>query len=105
MSRVYSTRFMAGVPSGTPLLYTVPAGYKAVVRNIDIWQPITAVTNLVEVAVFGLAIFYVAYASATVQTADHWDGRQVLNAGDTLYASSNYALANLMASGYLLSLP
>lgn len=109
MSSVYSTQIAASRTDGTSslALYTVPAGYVAVLRDVALTAtsttdlgPVTLyiVTGTQSVTVFGLA-------SLGGRETHQWTGRQVLNAGDVLRATAGGALTDWLVSGYLLSAP
>lgn len=101
---VYSTRFLAWAATETPPAYTVPDGYVAVVRDIDVYSGGGAMINWVcsvnEIAHFAAGQFTI---EALAQTAQ-WRGRQILNAGEFLVFASDGALDG-MISGYLLTVP
>lgn len=101
---VYSTRFAAVVISGALNLYTVPAGYIAVVRSVDF----LATGASPGIFAWGLAAGGIYFAGATGLTTDnayHWEGRQVFNAGDTIKAITATITGQLAVSGYLLTTP
>lgn len=115
MSALYSTRFLTlpAFTGGPSFPFTVPAGYRAVVRTISIvWG---------DVVISGL--------DAWVQTADLTklaratravgislppdlvggcfigDGRWVLDEGDTLEGQTAAGTVDIHVAGYLLSAP
>jgi len=114
LALLYSTRFLTlpAFSGGPSSAFTVPAGYRAVVRTISIcWG---------DVAVSGL--------DAWVQTADLtklcrrtiafpnppdlyiggcsvFDGRWVLDEGDTLEGQTAAGTCDIHAAGYLLTAP
>ena len=104
MGAVYSTRFLAWAADESPPAYTVPDGYVAVVRDLDVWSGGGAMINwqlaVNEIAKFAAGQFTIESLAQTAQ----WRGRQVLNAGEFLVFSSDGALDG-MISGYLLTLP
>lgn len=103
MSQVYSTQFMAGLtPAGGVLTYTVPAGYAAVLRSIDLGIN-GAVGAAPGVAVSGISAFWFPSLNVANPFAQ-WRGRQVLKAGQTLGIGAATSFF-VLASGYLLSLP
>lgn len=101
----YSIRLasLAAQAAGVHLLYTVPSGKIAVVRDIDL------VTGL---AVAGTAAIFAGSSGATFFTSSgavalvwsEWRGRQVLPAGETLkvvvIGGQQY---DVTVSGYLLT--
>jgi hypothetical protein len=102
MAVVYSTRFIGGlVTAATPLGYTVPGGYVAVVRDVEF-----AIDGAIAcVPYFTLAGSFDIFRGGISVTDvwNQWRGRAVFNAGETFYLASS---ANVYgsASGYLLSL-
>lgn len=103
---VYSTQFLADYPWGSDVSFTVPAGYIAIVRSIDLFQGGGSGGHELQV--------YLGYSSAVVFNVPssaagasyHWEGRQVLEQGDELIATNPSAgPASVLASGYLLTTP
>ena len=105
MASVYSTRFIE-VSSLTPsAAYTVPAGFVAVVRDLDaVSQGSVAVAELVMVGAAGQAI-YLAFAPISTSMWFGWRGRQVLLAGETLHVDVANGPWDVSVSGYLLTAP
>lgn len=104
----YSTRFFAGTPAaGDELVYTVPAGYVAVVRDIELLQGY-ADTQTVYVILSVPGPLTVGFAGSSALASLeflHWSGRVVANAGDELYVFTNDGEVQVTISGYLLSSP
>lgn len=105
---VYSTRFCNSSISsaGDTTLYTVPAGFRAVLRDVDIYFG-GATGIVVELRATG--INFVPFAATTTDPEPGvWRGRQVLNAGESLTVHVATLPAggglNVFASGYLLTL-
>jgi hypothetical protein len=100
---VYSTRFISGTSTpSTGLSYTVPGGYVAVIRDVAM-LPIASGLTAAAVGVSGGAFFW-KVVTGTNGVSQQWQGRQVLNAGETLIADVAGASAEYMISGYLLAL-
>lgn len=102
---VYSHQFVCEVLSSSNLtLYTVPAGYVVVIRDIEVGDRSGAVNNQSTVfATSGGTIEAVVF-SATIPLAygwTQWTGRAVLNAGQSIGAGVSLA-QGLLISGYLL---
>lgn len=102
---VYSTRFLA-VAGGADAseTYTVPAGFIAVVRDIDVTLSGDA-SALAQVALESpnLVFAYIP-ASGTASESWQWQGRQVCNEGETLAAVlSTDTFGSIAVSGYLLT--
>lgn len=103
VSRVYSTRIWEG-RNVNVLSYTVPSGYRLVLRDID---------TFFGGGIGGGAANYVgtlgqtfAYASFTglISELVSWRGRQVFEPGETIRMVSGPGV-DVTASGYLLELP
>jgi hypothetical protein len=105
---VYSTQFYQGTPvAGLSNIYTVPAGYRAILRDLD------GVLGFVDgnLALFNLGVnFNGIYAQAIVGNQNlnlRWRGRQVLDPGDSITVTyvATSATLQIVVSGYLLTLP
>jgi hypothetical protein len=100
---VFSTRFFGLQEVAGSYTYTVPAGYRAVLRCVDLVQQGTS-SNAFGLAVIGLGfIWYIDSATYSASVHFQWQGRQVLNPGEQLQADLP-GLCTIFASGYLLSL-
>jgi hypothetical protein len=104
MALLYSKQFIAGSAApGAALNAVVPTGHIWVVRSIDIQTTVTGVTA-VSVSIPGVAVIFRAVPPANFSSVT-WQGRQVLNAGETLNAGSVGGAAFFMVSGYELTTP
>ncbi len=104
MSRpVYSTRLLGAVGLVGTLSYTVPAGFVAVIRDLDAYNGggIT-VTNITLHGSGGQTIWQ--DDSTTLSRNSAWRGRQVIFAGETFDVHTTGAW-DVTVSGYLLSTP
>lgn len=104
MATVYSTQFVLALHActgGADVVYTVPAGKVAVLRDLELLS--TGSGNFMFVSVNGIA--QIARNNSTVGgTTAQWTGRVVLNAGDTLEVNgTNLSSVRIVASGYLLN--
>lgn len=108
----YSTLFYEGANYGGPtIVYTVPAGYLIVVRDILIngqLAPVGTSGQYADVRIAGLNIplFSARYPDFFSGVTYAWEGRQVLNAGESLsvFTSDGSPGAKFRISGYLLTL-
>lgn len=104
MGIVYSQRFLAWSSSMTPPAFEVPAGYRAVIRDADVYSGGGSIINwelsINDVAKFAAGAFTII-AEAQVAT---WRGRQVAEPGELIVFASDGATDGLV-SGYLLTLP
>jgi hypothetical protein len=106
MAAVYSTRFIASPAPEFPPTYTVPAGFIAVVRCIDLWCPAGygGSRTLVQMVSPACIIFEAIFGAG--EESAHWDGRQVLEPGEQLTLNSDVpSPGSALVSGYLLTLP
>jgi hypothetical protein len=109
MAVVYSHVLIWGLlpyPSG--LGYTVPDGFVAVVRDIDIYNDGGAGGGLAGFIVYtdsGTPIWQRKQPFVRYQKTYSWRGRQVLTAGDTLECVPFDPNWQARISGYLLTAP
>jgi len=104
MATIYSTRFAIGaVTAAVANVYTVPAGFVAVVRCLSLVVNVTGATANVRTTAGAGQIF--AFTSTVPGQWAGWDGRQVVNAGETItVTASTGSTCDYFISGYLLSL-
>lgn len=88
---------------GVNTTYTVPAGYRAIVRDLDAIN-ISGGSGSLTMTIAGLAYLFVAQSS-TYLDYHAWRGRQVVNPGETLQVSQSGINWGYAVSGYLLTLP
>jgi hypothetical protein len=101
----YSTRFFIGaMPTAQGVLYTVPAGFTVVLRDIELYQ-YSGGSGLYYLAISAAGSNAIVYAVTAAPTASsyHWDGRVVMNAGDELLGQAAAANNQVVVSGYLLA--
>lgn len=99
---VYSVRFLGWSASSTPPPYTVPEGYVAIVRDVDVTSGGGAMTNFALVINTVAVIWRGQFTVESVGQSAQWRGRQVLNPGDILDFASDVATDGAV-SGYLLT--
>jgi hypothetical protein len=99
---IYSTRFYGGRPASSPLvLYTVPSGYVAVVRSVQLWVLTSGISVQLAIVATGSTIVQRLSASATDFTT--YDLRAVLNVGESLEFVGGNGAHQVTVSGYLLT--
>lgn len=104
--RVWSTRFIGAAvqtaAQATAAGYVVPAGRIAVVRSIDFY--VDGIGNMFVGPVVG-TFFSIVVSTAGVPElqARHWDGDQVLYAGERLNVAWASGAFRLTVSGFLLA--
>lgn len=105
-SSVYSVRFLAQYASVLDQVYEVPAGYRAIVRDMDAYNaPGGSPDDYVYVWVEEIEGAF-AYQKFDGVGWVSWRGRQVINEGEHLAVGNNSAsMTMVMVSGYLLTLP
>lgn len=99
----------SNVSTSTVALYTVPAGFRAVVRDITIYQnatPLLPNNQFSFQTTTPTVLFWVVpvWQYVTGKTY-HWEGRQVMNAGNVLNAVITGSAFYIRVSGYELTLP
>lgn len=110
MSDVYSTQLGAAASVGAlPVtMFTVPAGYRAVIVTIS------AVTGINALLTYWFAVHHpsgakIASASHSTGTTDFTNdllsGRWVCNPGESVDVQTDGALYDFFCSGFLLRLP
>lgn len=103
---VYSTLFFLGTVGVTQITaYTVPAGYVAVIREIDARDFSGAVNGLyIASNVSGFGTFTWSFLSNVAGgDAVQWKGRTVLPAASTILLAAGAASFQAAVSGYLLT--
>jgi hypothetical protein len=100
----YSHRFIAEAGFTGSAAFLVPAGFVAVVRDIDA-VIFTPGAGTIEAGIGGSAVFWgFTWSFVAVLGWESWRGRIVLNPGEQLVITTNTGM-DFSASGYLLSLP
>lgn len=107
---VYSQQIWAQAGLAGTVTVAPPAGYKYVVRDIDVFY----VTGLAgadfhaEIEIPGVAFFptfaFMSWSAADPSSVKSWRGRQVVQPGQALILLTTGAL-DVTCSGYALSLP
>lgn len=102
---VYTSLLLArSVPGASTTAFLVPAGFRCVVRCIDIFEGNPG-GAIVEAAGNSGVVFWAAGPNLTSTfNVYQWRGRQVVDEGDQFEVSNTLGL-NIYATGYLLSLP
>lgn len=102
MAIPYTHRFLSWAASELPPAYTVPAGYLAIVRDLDVWSGGGAMIDW-QLSVDGIAKFAAGQftVESIAQTAQ-WRGRQAVLPGETIQFQSDGPTDGL-CTGYLLT--
>jgi hypothetical protein len=98
----YSTRFLAVFGQSGNFNYVVPSGQVAVVRCADVVITSTSSGNFALMILNIAAFWYIPANTWSAESYAHWEGRQVLGAGETLQVQLPSA-SHFACSGYLLS--
>lgn len=104
----YSTQlFLGALDDGSSTLYTVPAQYVAVIRDLELYGNFADNAEVaIGATIPGPLTAYMWVVNPLEPGAwVQWHGRVVLEAGHALVAATDEAGALLIASGYLLSAP
>ena len=109
MARVYTERLLAGSGTATTYSATCPDGFLWVVRDAVLgWDGSsdggTEFYNL-SITDPALLIDFGGPVGGTGRVVDHWQGRQVVQEGETLEFASTTATWFVVVTGYALSLP
>lgn len=101
---VYSTRFLEEVGLDGLASYTVPAGFTAVLRDLDAYNASgIAVGRIFLLGHLGQTIWF-AVSAEEQDTYQSWRGRQVLLEGEKFTVNTEVHW-DVTVSGYLLTLP
>jgi hypothetical protein len=101
---VYSTEFFAIAGLSGTHTYIVPAGFIAILRDVDAYANVTVASRELHlIGDHGQTIWWQSWGTED-QFAAQWHGRQVIEPGGIIRAVTS-DLIDVSASGYLLSLP
>jgi hypothetical protein len=105
MAQVYSVRLAAVFASLGPDTFVVPAGFRWVIRDICMFLRLD-MASVYQAKLTGSdgQVIAAALSSEVVDVAYHWDGRQVLEAGESFQLTATQP-TDFTVSGYALSLP
>jgi len=109
VARLYTQRLLAGAVTATTYTAECPEGFLWVIRDVIlVWNgssdpsvEIYSLTITPEVYV----ILYGVVGSDGPHVVEHWQGRQVVEAGETLEFGSTTDTFYVLVTGYALSLP
>jgi hypothetical protein len=102
---VYSQRFLAAVFPTAPTSFVVPAGFRAVVRDISAYFLGDVGGGELQFAIDGVCYFGLFVGAPNTPGGFHWEGRVIVEPAEAVAVnvpSGNWSFA---MSGYLLSLP
>lgn len=103
MASIYSVRMGVGnqAGGGSTLIFTAPAGKVSIIRDMS--GVVYNGAGYGSIVINGVATPMIQYANATDFTEFHWEGRIVLNPGDTVEWSSSGVGGQWVVSGYELT--
>lgn len=101
---IYSVRFGVVNTSagGTVVVYTVPAGYVAVLRDVDAYFP-SGLGPQLFLQDGSVPISFALLAPTAVPGSVQWHGRQVFTAGEEIAVNLTATPIRALLSGYLLT--
>jgi hypothetical protein len=104
MAAIYSTQLAAGSQASgtTSVVYTVPAGFVAVIRDI-VFGAQSPPANSVASNIAGVAEIYSVDTVTQYRTA-HSEMRVVVNAGQSINVDAIAGTWSYIISGYLLTI-
>lgn len=101
MAVVYSHRFLAWAASELPPVYTVPAGFVVIIRDLDVYSGGGAMINW-EFGINGVCKLSAGqFTVESVAQVASWRGRQVVNPGEEVFFQSDGPTDGAV-SGYVL---
>jgi hypothetical protein len=105
VSVAYSTSFIVFPGLTSTLSFTVPPGFRAVIRDVAVFHGIQIPpVEVIFSGQFGTKFWHVLDNGSGPFSA-HWEGRVVVEAGNDITAAVVAGNADVTVSGYLLSLP
>lgn len=105
MASVYSVSFIQQQGLLGTATYTVPAGFRAVVRDIDAYSGASLSSRTLNAIGAAGQTFWQHQWQPTDQDSQSFRGRVVIDQGDTLEISVSGDTCDVTACGYLLTLP
>lgn len=105
MAPVYSTRILEAAGLASTIVYTVPAGYVLIIRDLDVYCHATGVDHVYLVGATGQTIWHQEFDVSTTFYGS-WRGRQVIYAGEQVSITAAMSVldgADVTLSGYLLA--
>jgi hypothetical protein len=105
-STVYSNRLFQALALMASASFTVPAGFKAVLRDVDVFvYGSTTGQAFSIVGPIGQIIWNLNIGGPSNGSWHQWSGRQVFGPGEQVFFEATAPGTDVTASGYLLQLP
>lgn len=106
MAAIYSTLFLSGNTSAGSPIFTVPAGFIAVLRDVDVYcNGIGGEELFLEDSTYGNTFARWDILTPADSGSKQWQGRQVFNPGGGFVFVATVGTWDVRASGYLLTAP
>jgi hypothetical protein len=105
MSQIYSTRFIDNAALSVGDAYTVPAGFTAVLRDVDVAIGVNLGAFEFKLVGTGAAVLWIFDGPSSAGESDQWRGRQVFYEGEAFGFFASGATFSYSACGYLLTNP
>lgn len=104
MAAIYSIRFGVVNTSagGTTVVYTVPAGYVAILRDVDAYFP-SGLGPQLFLQDGSIPLSFALLAPTAVPGSVQWRGRQVFASGQEIAVNTSATAVRALLSGYLLT--
>jgi hypothetical protein len=105
VATVYSTSFIQAQGVLGSVSFVVPAQFRAIVRDIDVYSGASAFSRTVNAVGGAGQTFWQHQYQPTDQDSQQFRGRVVLNQGETLTITVSGDVCDITVSGYLLTIP
>jgi hypothetical protein len=105
MAPVYSTRFLAVQGLAGTSSFEVPAGFVAVIRDIDAYASTDLTAGRLYVKGPGDNVLFFNHWGLGDEDIAEWRGRQICFEGESFVADSPDIPIDVAISGYLLTAP
>jgi hypothetical protein len=107
---IYSARLcVAAITNAGATVYTAPAGFVIVVRDIVVGQTSssTPLNCAIYLIISGETFSTVLWCFQNIGNtqAQQWTGRQVMNPTDSIFVQGSESVGTILISGYQLSAP
>jgi hypothetical protein len=103
---IYSVNFVSANTGAGSLVYPVPTGFVAILRDLDVYNNSAITAELfLEDTVSGVAIARFDVTGPSDSGSKTWRGRQVFEAGGGFTLRASAGTWDCRASGYLLIAP
>jgi hypothetical protein len=106
VASVYSTRFIATTSVASDPTYVVPAGYRAIVRDVLVYPGVAGTGFQALLFLVGPGVVMWSAATPGSDVSMQFEGRIIFEEGETMGLQTNYTgVMHGYVGGYLLTLP